>query len=348
MNETHLPTRTCLNRKSRRRHPLAARWSADHLQLHQRLLQQPSLLPKGAPLLLAVSGGQDSMAMAALLLDLQRLHHWELLLWHGDHQLRDASTEQAQALGGWATGQGLAIEIETWKEPRGGEAAARQWRYGCLTQLAMERGIAHVLTAHTASDKAETLILQAARGSHRRGLASLRPRRPLAAGIEVVRPLLGFSRTDTGRICNELKLPVWPDPSNNDMGFSRNRVRHGVLPVLESLYPGATRRLAQLSESLAQESENHDELLRLALQQLLAADDPRQLNRQQLLALHPANQAGVVQAWLQQHNQDPLPAASLGRLIEQLPLSAGPGQWDLAAGSQLSWNREWIRLQGTP
>ena len=107
-------------------------------------------------------------------------------------------------------------------------------------------------------------------------------------------------------------------------------------------------RLAQLSESLAQESENHDELLRLALQQLMAADDPRQLNRQQLLALHPANQAGVVQAWLQQHNQDPLPAASLGRLIEQLPLSAGPGQWDLAAGSQLSWNREWIRLRCTP
>ena len=212
----------------------------------------------------------------------------------------------------------------------------------------MERGIAQVLTAHTASDKAETLILQAARGSHRRGLASLRPRRPLAAGIDVVRPLLGFSRTDTGRICDELKLPVWPDPSNNDMGFSRNRVRHGVLPVLETLHPGATRRLAQLSESLAQESENHNELLRLALQQLIAADDPRLLNRHQLLELHPANQAGVVQAWLQQHNQDPLPAASLGRLIEQLPLSAGPGQWDLAAGSQLSWNREWIRLQCTP
>ena len=328
---------------------MAARWSADHLQLHQRLLQQPSLLPRATPLLLAVSGGQDSMAMTALLQDLQRLHGWPmLLLWHGDHCLRAESAEQAQALGVWAEAQGLPLVIEPWHQPQPSEAAARQWRYCCLKHLAQERKIAHVLTAHTATDKAETLILQAARGSHRRGLGSLRPRRPFASDIELVRPLLGFSREDTGRICRELELPVWLDSSNSDACFSRNRVRHEVLPVLERLHPGATRRLANLSESLAQESDQQSELIDMALKQLMKAEQADQLNREILQSLHPANQCRLLQAWLQHQEQAPLAPESLQKLMKRLPLREGPGQWDLAGGAQLSWNRKWIRLQITP
>ena len=328
--------------------PMAARWSTAHLQLHQLLLRQPSLLPKATPLLLAVSGGQDSMAMTALLQDLQRLHKWPLLLWHGDHGLRAESAEQAEALGVWAAEQGLPIEIEPWQEPQPNEAAARRWRYGCLKRLAHEQKIAHLLTAHTATDKAETVILQAARGSHLRGLGSLRPRRPFAADIELVRPMLGFSREDTGRICRELELPVWLDSSNSDPCFSRNRVRHEVLPVLERLHPGATRRLATLSESLAQESNQQSELIHLALQQLMTAGRADQLNREMLQTLHPANQGKVLQAWLEHQGKDPLAAESLQRLIQRLPVIEGPGQWDLAGGAQLSWNRKWIRLQINP
>ena len=69
---------------------MAAPWSPFHLRLHRLLLRRPQLLPPHATLLLAVSGGQDSMALVGLLRDLQRLHHWRLLLWHGDHGWRPA------------------------------------------------------------------------------------------------------------------------------------------------------------------------------------------------------------------------------------------------------------------
>ena len=78
--------------------PSGPRWSPDHLRLHRHLRRHPELLPEGATLLLAVSGGQDSMAMLALLLDLQRLHQWHLQLWHGDHRWRPESGRQAAEL----------------------------------------------------------------------------------------------------------------------------------------------------------------------------------------------------------------------------------------------------------
>jgi tRNA(Ile)-lysidine synthase len=161
-----------------------AAWSSDHLRLHRSLLRRPELLPRGAPLLLAVSGGQDSMAMAGLLLDLQPLHHWRLHLWHGDHAWREDSAQQACELQSWARDRQLPIRVERLEAPetRGNrEAAARRWRYRCLQREALRLACHHVLTAHTASDRAETVLLHLARGSHRRGLVALRRRQPLAA-----------------------------------------------------------------------------------------------------------------------------------------------------------------------
>lgn len=165
------------------------RWSPDHLRLHRSLLRRPELLPRGAPLLLAVSGGQDSMAMTGLLRDLRPLHHWPLHLWHGDHGWRDDSARQASELQSWARSQQLPIRVER-QEPLedcgNREAAARRWRYLCLQREALRLGCHHVLTAHTASDRAETVLLHLARGSHRRGLAALRRRQALAALLEDV------------------------------------------------------------------------------------------------------------------------------------------------------------------
>ena len=164
------------------------RWSPDHLRLHRSLLRQPDLLPSGAPLLLAVSGGQDSMAMVGLLCDLRSLHHWSLHLWHGDHGWRPESTRQASELEAWARARQLPIRVER-HEPAGGpgnaEERARRWRYECLRREAQRLGCGHVLTAHTASDRAETVLMHLARGSHRRGLAALRRRAPLVAILEM-------------------------------------------------------------------------------------------------------------------------------------------------------------------
>ena len=153
------------------------------------------------------------MALLALLRDLQRLHHWPLHLWHGDHRWRPESGQVAAELAGWCSDQGLKLHVSAWLRPLAAtsEADARHWRYGQLAEQARCLGVGHVVTAHTASDRAETVLLHLARGSHRRGIASLRSLRPLSnpssptndpcEQISLARPLLQFSRTDTARLC---------------------------------------------------------------------------------------------------------------------------------------------------
>ncbi|MFM9110830.1 MAG: tRNA lysidine(34) synthetase TilS [Prochlorococcaceae cyanobacterium] len=318
-----------------------ARWSRWHLRLHRHLRHQPALLPDGAPLLLAVSGGQDSMALTALLADLRRLHHWPLRLWHGNHGWRAGAAAQAEALASWAAGQGLPLELEEAAQRPTGEAAGRRWRYERLAAVAGRHGCAVVVTGHTASDRAETVLLNLARGSHRRGLASLRERRPLAgpAGPWLARPLLIFERQETAAICRELGLPVWIDPSNDDPRFSRNRVRAEVLPVLEQLHPGAARRLSAMAGRLAAEHDSRLELLELALAPLRRDGD--RLARQALLALAAPCRRELLRHWLEQHPGAPPSARALDTLLARLAL-AGPGRSDLPGGHSLHWNREVI------
>lgn len=325
---------------------MAERWSDLHRRLHQQLLHQRDLLPEGEPLLLAVSGGQDSMALTGLLSDLRRLHHWPLQLWHGNHRWRPEAEQQAQELQSWAQGQGLPIQIDCWAQPQTDEASARAWRYGQLQTLAQELGCRRVVTGHTASDRSETVLLQLARGSHRRGLSSLRPRRTLGGSIELVRPLLGLTRSDTAQICRQLALPIWLDPSNSDPRFSRNRIRHEVLPVLEELHPGASGRISQLSERLAQEEEGCDQLLDLALTNLKSTTAQAQpaLQRRPFTALARSNQRQLLNRWLAAQDISLGNAEQLEHLLNRLPPHRGPGQWDLSRGCSLQWNRDLIWL----
>jgi tRNA(Ile)-lysidine synthase len=328
--------------------PPGPRWSPDHLRLHRHLRHHPELLPAGAPLLLAISGGQDSMALLALLRDLQRLHHWSLHLWHGDHRWRPESGQVAAELAGWCSDQGLKLHVSAWLRPLAAtsEADARHWRYGQLAEQARSLGVGHVVTAHTASDRAETLLLHLARGSHRRGLASLRSLRPLSTDISepiaLARPLLPFSRADTARLCQQLKLPLWQDPSNTDRRYSRNRIRSEVVPVLEELHPGAAQRISALAERLVEEVESSNELVNLALQTLKTVASHGAapgLQRQELGGLAVANQRQLLHHWLEQGTSLSLPARQLEELLRRLQPGHPPGQADLGAGWQLRWDR---------
>jgi tRNA(Ile)-lysidine synthase len=299
-------------------------------------------LPKNASLLVALSGGQDSMALYGLLRDLRSLHHWQFSLWHGNHGWRGEASAQAEALASWVESQGDALHRQQAEPAPATEAEARQWRYQCLQQQADALGCSHVLTAHTATDRAETLLLNLARGSHRRGLGALRALRPMAHGVKLVRPLLLFTREDTARICGEMGLPVWVDPSNADPRFSRNRLRAEVLPVLESLHPGAATRIAALAERLAQEEDAAEELLHLALAVFSVPAEQRvgeaSLARRLLAGLQPANQRRLLHQWLKRHWGRSLDARSLEQLLARLPPEAGPGRQDLGQGWHLRWD----------
>jgi len=324
-------------------------WGPDQDRLHRHLLRHPALLPKGASLLVAVSGGQDSMALIGLLQDLRALHGWQLNLWHGDHGWRAEAAAQGEELAAWADAQHLPLLRQRAVPVPASEAEARQWRYDCLQRQAEALGCRHVLTGHTASDRAETLLLNLARGSHRRGLASLRTTRPLAENCALVRPLLPFSRQDTARFCHQRGLPVWIDASNTDPRFSRNRVRAEVLPVLEDLHPGAATRIAATAERLAQDEDQEEELIDIALKALAVPADPGDgeeigLARCALAALQPANQRRLLQAWLRRHWGGTLPASNLAQVIARIPMKRGLGEEDLAQGWRLRLDRHRLVL----
>ena len=324
-------------------HPSSLGWTSWHDRLHRRLLMQPQLLPQGSSLLLAVSGGQDSMALLALLQDLAPLHGWSLSLWHGDHRWHDNSSRIAAELSSWCQQRQLPLQVDQAAPGQvPSEAKARHWRYEQLEQRGRQTG-ADVVTGHTASDRAETMLLQLARGSDLAGLAALPSVRPLSPeGPLLRRPLLHLQRHDTLQICQDLALPIWEDPSNQSPAFARNRIRQEVLPVLEALHPGTTQRMSDLAERVSQVRDSQTELSRMALKLLQTAAG---LDRRGLGALSSASRRLLLAQWLQQQGVPALPASQLDELSRRLEGGAPGGAADLAGGWQLSWKGAELALQ---
>ncbi len=322
-------------------------WSHWHDRLHRQLLRRPELLPDGASLLLAISGGQDSMALMGLLIGLQHLHHWQLHTWHGDHGWHDQSATVASELHAWCDEQALDLQISrSSKAHTRSEAKARLWRYQELAHVSERLHCQLVVTAHTASDRAETFLLQLARGTNLAGLGSLRPSRPLrsndATSPRLVRPMLHFSRHQTALICQDLQLPIWLDPANSSVVFSRNRIRHEVLPVLEALHPGCSQRIAQLSERISHVDDNQRILASLALEPMKRSD--RGLHRPSLTALTEPSRRLLLHHWLQQEGVRTLSANQLNILTAAIGPGRPPGRCSLPEKKTLQWSHDSVQL----
>lgn len=321
-------------------------WSRWHHRVHRQLLDQPTLLPPHSRLLLAVSGGQDSMALLRLLLDLRHLHHWSLQVWHGDHRWHANSSQIASALEAWCQQHDLTLMVSRADpDEASSESSARDWRYRELLHHCRQLG-SDAVTAHTASDRAETMLINLARGGDLPGLCSLPSRRALSAeepdGPCLRRPLLQFSRRETTAICAELNLPIWLDPSNASSIPARNRIRHSVLPVLEELHPGCTQRMSNLAERVSQVRDSQRDLSRMALEMLHTPDG---LDRRRLGTLNQATRRMLLAHWLQQQGLQPLPAPQLEQLSRRLEHGAPSGSADLADGWRLSWKGSELILQ---
>ncbi|MEV6980110.1 tRNA lysidine(34) synthetase TilS [Sphaerisporangium sp. NPDC051017] len=201
-------------------------------------------LPSDALVLVACSGGGDSLALAACLGFAAPRMGLRAGLLTVDHRLQDGSAERALQVAALAGDLGLApAEVLTVTVGREGgpEAAARDARYEALSAAASRLGASAVLLGHTLDDQAETVLLRLARGSGTRSLAGM----PAVSGV-YRRPMLGVSRATARAACAALDLSPWEDPHNADSSYARARVRHDVLPVLEgALGPGVTEALAR-------------------------------------------------------------------------------------------------------
>lgn len=217
------------------------------------------LLPSDRPVLVACSGGADSVALAVAV---QRCG-LRGAIGHVDHGLRPESAREAQQVAALAQQLGVQFFIErlqglTTRGP-GLEAAAREARYAALTRLAQSAAAAVVATAHTRRDQAETLLLRLIRGAGPAALAGIRRRRPLAPGIGLVRPLLDVGREDTEAYCRENRLTYVEDPHNTDPARLRARLR-ALWPRLLELNPRLEEALAGTADLLAEENDILDAL----------------------------------------------------------------------------------------
>ncbi len=190
------------------------------------------LPPARTPLVVAVSGGCDSMVLWALL---AAAGDWPLTIWHLNHGLRpearaDAELIQTCALPGIRRIEqaDIAVLAQTWS--CGLEEAGRRQRYARLAVVAQEVGAPVVVTAHHQDDQAETIILHLLRGSH--GLVGMPASRELAPGVHLVRPLLTQPRAAVRAYALSHGIPWHEDATNADTRFARNHVRHAVLPTL--------------------------------------------------------------------------------------------------------------------
>jgi tRNA(Ile)-lysidine synthase len=190
------------------------------------------------------------------MLDLQLKWGWHLGIAHCDHCWRDDSQANANHVKKLADKWGIPFYLETASESLTSEAAARDWRYQVMSAIAFSNNYQCIITGHTATDRAETLLYNLIRGSGADGLQALTWQRPLKNEIMLVRPLLEVTRTQTAKFCQDFQLQIWLDSTNQDLKYARNRIRQELIPYLQEKFnPKVESNLAQTAELLQAEVE---------------------------------------------------------------------------------------------
>ncbi len=217
-------------------------------------------LEPGDRVVVACSGGADSLALLAATVHEARDLAVQVVGATVDHGLQPDSADRAHqvvaAMASLGADETLSARVRVEGGGQGPEAAAREARYAVLEEVAERVGARRVLLGHTLDDQAETVLLGLARGSGGRSIAGMRP-----AYDVFVRPLLDVRRSETEAACRAERIAWWDDPQNADPRFTRNRVRHEVLPVLErELGPGVAETLARTAAQLRPDMEALDRM----------------------------------------------------------------------------------------
>ena len=215
------------------------------------IIRAQNFFPGSGNIIVAVSGGIDSMALLHLLATPGLGLRDRLVVAHFNHQLRGADSDADAACVGEAAGQlGLPFESDSGDTQQlaaetgeGIEAAARQLRHRFFARLANRLG-AVVALAHHADDQIETFFLRLLRGAGNRGLAGMQPiaSSPTDSGVTLVRPLLGIRRDEIIEYVTQKGIGFREDATNTDTRFLRNRIRHELLPQLAGQFGASVSR----------------------------------------------------------------------------------------------------------
>lgn len=283
-------------------------------------------LPPETPLIVAVSGGADSIALLHLL----RPRFDRLQVVTIDHGLRGlAGAEDAEFVRTTAERWGLSVTVGTLQldptAPRL-ETRARLARYAFLAQTARAYGIAHIATAHHANDQAETILMHLIRGSGLHGLGGMKPIAPVPdhPDLRLVRPLLAIPRAEIEAYCADHDLVYRHDATNDQPHTLRNRIRLSLIPQLTDLNPRIIPTLARTAEVIALEDDWMQSAFHAAIDgQVQRTSHTIRLPLTTYHALHPALKRRFIVWAAQQFGATRLDHADVTRAIMQLDDGAG-------------------------
>ncbi|MGH2619784.1 MAG: tRNA lysidine(34) synthetase TilS [Anaerolineales bacterium] len=271
-------------------------------------VDREALLEPKQRLVVGVSGGADSLC---LMDGLHRLGY-RLVVAHFDHRLRPESGAEAETVREVAAAFGLPVVLGAMEAPgasRTSEQTARIERYRFLAQVARRRRIRTLAVGHTADDQVETVLMHLLRGAGPSGLRGMLPRTPLGAwigaveapGLTVVRPLLELKRSQTAAYCAARGMSPLQDPSNQDLRFFRNRLRHELIPQLRGYSPGIEDTLLRTAKLMAAETELVDELVESSWSSWVRefGSDALRLDRDRLVAAPVALQRAALRRAIQ-------------------------------------------------
>jgi tRNA(Ile)-lysidine synthase len=287
------------------------------------------LLPDGAPVLVLLSGGRDSVC----LLDVAVRLGARARALHVNYGLRPEADADEAHCAALCARFGVALEVERADRPAGARGNLQAWARDVRLAAAARRG-GTVATGHTATDQAETVLLRLAASPGRRALLGMAER-----SGPLVRPLLGVWRAQTGRWCAEHGLPWREDAFNDDPIFARARVREGLVPALRAVDPRAEANIIRTAALLRDEAE----VLDVVVDTALAGRD--RIALAQLGALPPALGRLVVRRLAEQAT-----GSLCGRAGARLPelLGLGDGALDVGDGARALVEGGVLRFERTP
>lgn len=234
-------------------------------------------------MVVAVSGGPDSVALLYSFYELRGELSIELIVAHLDHRMRPDSKEDAQFVAQLAESLKLPLVSEAVDVPAliqterlSLEEGARLARYRFLAEAARKQKAGVVALGHTINDRVETFFINLLRGAGLEGLAGMPPVRH-ERDVRYVRPLIECTRTEILEFLRERKLEYREDPTNRDLRYLRNRVRLRLLPLLSEYNPRALEAVARAAETLHKANEHFEQLAQETLKEALIRKDPQEL-----------------------------------------------------------------------
>ena len=239
----------------------------------QRFIDTHELLHLGAKVMVAVSGGADSMALLSVLHQLQSTYRLTLTVAHVNHQLRgEEAVRDALFVERYTDKLGLPfhkvdVDVKALKRRTGlsPQHAARQLRHDALQSLSHSLAATHIALGHTADDQAETLLMRLLRGGGPAGLAGMPAKR-----IPFIRPLLGVHRDFILEYLRTTGVPWVEDSSNANRSYLRNRVRLDLMPALRGYHPQITQRLHQVADMLRTDNDVLEQQTEVLTRQVLS------------------------------------------------------------------------------